>query len=190
MSFREAIKSKKGSLKHTDTIVTTVDGKIIKETKDKSEIIGECVGYIVDTKPDRIPVKIINNLYLGAQDCCEKEVLDCFDIRVVLSIGIEPSEKYRSIIYKYIDCLDLPETELKSTLDIAIRFIDQHIDCNQILVHCNAGVSRSASIVIGYLILKKGFDYEGALQLCRKVRSCVKPNIGFEKQLKMLSNTL
>ncbi|XP_050501444.1 dual specificity protein phosphatase 19 [Diabrotica virgifera virgifera] len=188
MSLLDSIKSKKQSLRSTETIVTLADGKKLRETKEKTEFLGVSYGFVVDTKPDKTPAKIIPNLYLGAQDCCEREVLDSYNLRVVLSVGIEPSVKYENVIYKYIECLDLPETDIKDVLNVAVPTIDEYILENNILVHCNAGVSRSCSVVIGYLILKRGFSYESALQACKDVRPCVRPNDGFEKQLKMLNS--
>lgn len=53
-----------------------------------------------------------------------------------------------------------------------------------ILVNCARGRSRSASVVIDYLMTHKCMTFENALQLCRSKRPCVKPNSGFQKQLK------
>merc|ERR1712151_1135912 len=60
----------------------------------------------------------------------------------------------------------------------------------RILVHCHAGVSRSATVVLAFLMQKR-FDkkeqdksaYEWALQLAKSRRRCVGPNPGFVKQL-------
>lgn len=46
------------------------------------------------------------------------------------------------------------------------------------------GVSRSAAIVIAYLIRKRGMTYESAFALVRARRACVKPNAGFVNALK------
>ena len=55
---------------------------------------------------------------------------------------------------------------------------------NKILVHCMAGVSRSASVVIYYLMKNEGLTYDQALAKVRKTRSFVNPNAGFEMSLK------
>lgn len=52
------------------------------------------------------------------------------------------------------------------------------------LVHCNAGVSRSASIVIGYLMLREGLSFDDALRQVKLARPSVCPNPGFYQQLK------
>lgn len=48
-----------------------------------------------------------------------------------------------------------------------------------VLVHCQQGVSRSASIVIAYLIRYRNMSYEAASSLVRHKRACIKPNSGF-----------
>ena len=45
------------------------------------------------------------------------------------------------------------------------------------------GVSRSAAIVIAYLIRNQGLSYEKALDLVKRKRACVKPNAGFVRAL-------
>ena len=54
----------------------------------------------------------------------------------------------------------------------------------QILVHCHAGISRSASVVIYYLMRSQNWTYETALDYLKGKRSIVKPNPWYEQQLK------
>ena len=44
-------------------------------------------------------------------------------------------------------------------------FIHSNIARNKILVHCNAGASRSASVVIAYLIMTQGKSFEEAFEI-------------------------
>ena len=53
-----------------------------------------------------------------------------------------------------------------------------------VLVHCMAGRSRSASIVAAYLMRERGMSAEGALSLIRKARKWIDPNSGFRVQLR------
>ena len=52
------------------------------------------------------------------------------------------------------------------------------------LVHCVAGVSRSASLCCYYLMKKWGWGVEASLGCVRSVRPWVRPNDGFYMQLK------
>ncbi len=51
------------------------------------------------------------------------------------------------------------------------------------LVHCYAGVSRSASCVIAFLMQECGLTFIEAMAYVRKKRSIVFPNFGFQRQL-------
>lgn len=46
------------------------------------------------------------------------------------------------------------------------------------------GVSRSASIVIAYLIRERSMTYDAAFTLVKQRRRCIKPNAGFVKTLR------
>lgn len=51
-------------------------------------------------------------------------------------------------------------------------------------VHCNAGVSRSVSVVIGYLMKTQGMPFDAAYAHVKSERKAAQPNDGFRKQLK------
>lgn len=191
MSLLDAIRAKKSCLNSTDTIVTTADGRRFIQSKNQNtEISSSTYGFVVDTKPDKIPAKIIDHIYLGSQDCCELDVLAAYNISSVLSVGIEPPCKFSNINYRFVQCLDLPETDITDVLvKDCIPFIENCVECkSNVLVHCNAGVSRSSAIVIGYLVLVKNYKYDDAYTAVKIARSCIKPNKGFEEQLKRLSS--
>lgn len=97
--------------------------------------------------------------------------------------------------------LDSPSYDPPTYLKIRIEddlFADiyQHIGtCNafiedakkkggRVFVHCFAGISRSASIVIAYLMHSQEISYETAFEKCRQKRGVIEPNPGFVEQLK------
>ncbi|XP_078408041.1 dual specificity protein phosphatase 19 isoform X2 [Cetorhinus maximus] len=53
-----------------------------------------------------------------------------------------------------------------------------------VLVHCNAGVSRSASIAIGYLMWENGLSFKDAFSIVKNARQTINPNPGFMEQLR------
>ena len=53
-----------------------------------------------------------------------------------------------------------------------------------VLVHCHAGISRSAAILCAYLMTKHYWSYEQALNFIKKRRNRVKPNENFVYLLK------
>ncbi|KAI4461098.1 dual specificity protein phosphatase 19 [Holotrichia oblita] len=184
MSLLEGLMKKMKSLKDTETTITCADGRRFVENKQGTHAIANTIGFVVDTKPDNTPALIITNLYLGSQDCCEESVLREYNIRNVLSIGVEPLYRYENIQYKVMECLDLPETNIKVLVNNCVPYINNSLSKNEnILIHCNAGVSRSSAIVIGYLMLEHKLEYDVAYDMVKQARSCIKPNVGFESQL-------
>lgn len=190
MSFLQELCEKRKNLKTSDTIVTLPDGRRFIQSKNEKKTIEipQTYGFVVDTKPDNVPAKILENLYLGSQDCCELAVINKYGIKNVLSVGVEPTYKFPDINYKFVECLDLPETNLNLILRDCIPYVKLNVERNSnILVHCNAGVSRSSAIVIGFLILEKQMSYAQAFGIVKEARSCIKPNSGFDKQLRLLA---
>jgi protein-tyrosine phosphatase len=72
-----------------------------------------------------------------------------------------------------------------------IRLMDSYIsEGKQVLVNCYAGVSRSATIVIGYLMYKNKMNVQDALSFVRQKRPIINPNYGFVCQLYNLQEEL
>jgi predicted protein tyrosine phosphatase len=100
-------------------------------------------------------------------------------------------------IYKYIGCIDdhdklkkqLEIYNNKPMIEIGYNFIDKAINSNNnILVHCMAGVSRSVSLVIYYLMKKYHMNFEKAIILIKEKRKVANPNDSFKNQLKQYQN--
>ena len=75
---------------------------------------------------------------------------------------------------------------------IALSFVWQSaLEANaKVFVHCQHGVSRSATIVIAYLMWARGLPYEQALDHVRNARPTINPNIGFACALLQWGSTL
>ena len=61
---------------------------------------------------------------------------------------------------------------------------------NKVLVHCQAGVSRSATIVIAYLMKTCNMNFEQSLSFVKLQRSVIDPNNGFRRQLMQFEKRL
>lgn len=190
MSFLQKIQNQRSNLKGVKMIVTQCDGRRFVKTASglSPEMeLERSFGFIVDTKPDNIPVHIADNIYLGSQDCADISTLTRYGIGRVLSIGVETQAScLSSLAYRFVSCLDLPETALKPVLLDCIRFIQASEEI--VLVHCNAGVSRAPAVVIGYLMMVRKLSFWEAYDSVKSRRPCVSPNAGFVKQLKELGN--
>jgi len=87
--------------------------------------------------------------------------------------------------YKVISVSDEPSTRLNLYFKEATDFIRNAIaDGGNVLVHCFAGVSRSASVVIAYLMRFHCMEYLKAYNLVKAKRPWINPNYGFQAQLK------
>lgn len=88
--------------------------------------------------------------------------------------------------YLRIDILDLPSQNIRKHFDTAYQFIDEalHTKANNILVHCSAGISRSPTLVLAYMIKKYHMKLDEAFQKMRQLRTIVDPNISFILQLR------
>jgi protein-tyrosine phosphatase len=58
----------------------------------------------------------------------------------------------------------------------------------RVVVHCHRGISRSATIMISYIMIKYRMSFEDAFEFVVSKRSCVCPNIGFIYSLEILGS--
>jgi len=80
---------------------------------------------------------------------------------------------------------DDPTENLLDRLEACLEFIDKAREQGTILVHCMAGVSRSASVIVAYLMKIESLSVKDALSSLREASSKVCPNKGFMEQLQM-----
>lgn len=79
---------------------------------------------------------------------------------------------------------DVETEDVASHFGAAVAFIaDALAGGGRVLVHCGAGVSRSAALVAAYLCATQRCGAEQALRELTALRSCVAPNAGFVRQL-------
>lgn len=72
----------------------------------------------------------------------------------------------------------------KTMIEIAYHFINNAVEEKaNILVHCMAGISRSASLLIYFFMKKYNLNYVDAEKILRDRRPIVNPNPGFRAQL-------
>ncbi|CAF1617735.1 unnamed protein product [Adineta ricciae] len=69
--------------------------------------------------------------------------------------------------------------------------VDKALQSNgKVLVHCSAGISRSPTLVLAYLMKKKRWTLDEAFEKMRKLRRIVDPNVSFIIQLREWEKTL
>ena len=142
-------------------------------------------------RPDMDMVR--SGLFLGSQTAEEAPIasLQALGITHVLQLGtnyvtMSPSHP-DELTYLCIDIHDKDEVDLMKALQKykVMEFIDSAIQYpNSLLVHCQTGMSRSATTVIVYLMLREGLTFWDALVQTISARQVVQPNPGFCRQAK------
>lgn len=185
------IRKRLNSLKPSVTRVKRSDGEIHQEVRDEdgnyavTKLNSSFPGYVVDELPDLSISKILPWLYLGSQDVVfDYELLKLNNITHILSIGI-PCPTYSDITNSYFEALDVEEFRIADLFLKCAEIIDRVLsDSGIIYVHCNAGVSRSPTIVAAYLVHNRKITGAEAIDLIKLVRPKVNPNPGFLDQLR------
>ena len=86
--------------------------------------------------------------------------------------------------YKFIDIKDEPTENILDHFDELFQYIDKVLDQNlKVLIHCKGGFSRSATVVIAYLMHSQNLSLKTAHDIVKEKRPIIRPNIGFWKQL-------
>nr|XP_029479361.1 dual specificity protein phosphatase 22-B-like isoform X2 [Oncorhynchus nerka] len=104
--------------------------------------------------------KVLPDLYLGNfKDARDREQLTRNNITHILSIHDSAAPILPGMTYLCISAADLPTQNLL------------------------AGVSRSVTLVVAYIMTVTGLGWQEALAAVRVARPCAGPNLGFQRQL-------
>ncbi|KAJ1489703.1 protein-tyrosine phosphatase-like protein, partial [Baffinella frigidus] len=87
-----------------------------------------------------------------------------------LAGGREKSFFPHLFTYKMIVARDAPDQDLAQFFEETSRFIHQGRMAGGVLVHCYAGVSRSATAILAYLIDSFGLDAGTSFEFIRRAR--------------------
>ncbi|KAI0739126.1 hypothetical protein C8Q80DRAFT_1112923 [Daedaleopsis nitida] len=131
--------------------------------------------------------EILPNLWLGdLPSALDTENLRAHHIRSVLSAMRGRVSIHETFLRHQINIDDTDTADILQHFVPSITFIQAELDKGYgILVHCQAGMSRSVAIVAAYLMVTQGLDPEAALETIRKARPDVQPNEGFMRQLEI-----
>lgn len=144
----------------------------------------------------RIGQRILDNIYLGAVGAAiNKDWLRKSKITHILDCGSPlcyQKRRHPGIYYlSHWMMEDSLDQDLTKFFKSSHEFIEEGNKTGRaILIHCQAGISRSSAILISYLIVRRGLSYDEAIALVRKSRPIVRPNSSFVQQLQKAEQTL
>ncbi|KAL0479436.1 dual specificity protein phosphatase 1B [Acrasis kona] len=160
----------KSGLKPTTTVVRTGD-----------VVLGK-----LDTKLYSVPG--FDDLFISSKDAAyDYESIKAHSISHILCVAPHLEKKFvdKDVIYHSEEILDVPWEDLSKYTNNCVEFIDKAIQSGgKVLVHCHAGISRSASICIIYMMTRNNLTYDEAYRLLKQSRCQIYPNKGFVKQLR------
>nr|XP_056699937.1 dual specificity protein phosphatase 15 [Euleptes europaea] len=129
--------------------------------------------------------KVLPGLYLGNfVDAKDLDQLSRHNITHILSIHESPQPFIPGITYLRIALPDTPEANIKKHFKECIHFIHScRLRGGNCLVHCLAGISRSTTIVLVYVMAVTQLNWREALEAVKVARPVANPNPGFRQQL-------
>ncbi|OQR97572.1 hypothetical protein THRCLA_06901 [Thraustotheca clavata] len=149
----------------------------------------------LNTRDMSQPSHVLEHVFLGSRaNARDKSTLLELGITHILNVTpartIDPVagvpnffEKDGCFTYRRCPLFDNKSEDILTCIEGCIAFIDQAQYYGRVLVHCKQGVSRSAAIVIAYVMRVKNLKLDEALAFVKEKRSEVQPNAGFLKQL-------
>jgi len=145
--------------------------------------------------------KIMDDIYLGnIHAASDAKTLNKYGITHILRVlkGNHGTVHPDKFTYKVIQVDDLPNQNLQKYFESAHEFLNDALSANKdgqiknkVLIHWMVGMSRSATILISYLMMRyPELSLLKAVKFVKGKRPIVSPNEGFWKQLKMYEKVL
>jgi protein-tyrosine phosphatase len=136
---------------------------------------------------ETVPQLLLGGVYLGSGEAAR-------NVNVLVKLGIThilnaATTRHRQgsdpFQYLTLELEDTPGQEVLHLLERAHTFIDSAVQRGSgVLIHCQAGVSRSVTIAASYLMRQHKMTVEEALEFVRSKRPAAKPITHFVEQLK------
>lgn len=135
------------------------------------------------------------SLYLCGAGVVMPMILDQLQVRFIINVAPElpdtPLSSVTKPLYLRINAYDRPATDLSVHFDEVADMIEEVRQLGgKSLVHCVAGVSRSATLCIAYLMKYGGMSLRAAYLHVKAIRPQIRPNTGFFQQLRCYEEQL
>eukprot|EP01084_Bolivina_argentea_P165212 287048_1 len=183
--------------KSNNGISVIVPDEIKEQKQNENENIFNKLMNIITRKIviyRKYPACIIENkLYLGSVNhAAMVEAIEGLNIGYIVNVTDHERCYFENDVqYFRIGIDDQENVNIKQYFEAVFEFMDNGIQCNKaVLVHCSAGISRSATIVIGWLMKNKNMTFIMARDYVLRRREVINPNKGFTAQLKLFEAEL
>ncbi|XP_050334291.1 dual specificity protein phosphatase 18 [Bactrocera neohumeralis] len=135
------------------------------------------------------------SLYLCGAGVVMPMILDQLQVRFIINVAPElpdtPLSSVTKPLYLRINAYDRPATDLSVHFDEVADMIEEVRQLGgKSLVHCVAGVSRSATLCLAYLMKYGGMSLRAAYLHVKAIRPQIRPNTGFFQQLRCYEEQL
>ena len=180
-------------LNSVETVVKTRTGEMYVEKRQEDGQIniekkeGEQAGYVIDLTPDLVVgVLLEDKLLISSQDVPrDLQLLKEYGITHVLNLCSHASFHTDVIKFLSVICYDTPEFKIQDFFEKCFVFIDEALSAgkNRVLIHCNAGRSRSVTVGLAYVMRTQGVRWRQSLDHLKKTRPQANPNEGFVNRL-------
>tara|TARA_R100001163_G_C5067592_1_gene206856 strand:+ start:541 stop:1317 length:777 start_codon:yes stop_codon:yes gene_type:complete len=133
------------------------------------------------------PTHIIDNLYLGsAFNAADYTWLTNNHIDIVINVAPGISNFYNDQFEYYnINVEDLAQASMLPHFEAFYNLVENNQD-KKIFVHCFAGKSRSASLVLYYIIKKYGWSLEKSINYMKNLRPSININCTFIEEIQRI----
>jgi protein-tyrosine phosphatase len=131
--------------------------------------------------------KITSNIWLGGDYQDMKQLVEKENVRHVISVNFTDNiAKYPGItsrlVHGFYETEDLGAV-MKAVLPKFFKFISTVSPNEGILIHCSAGVNRSPSIVLSYLVGHEKWTLKKAWMTVREKREIINPHVSVLQML-------
>uniref|UniRef100_A0A8B9PYP2 Dual specificity protein phosphatase 15 n=1 Tax=Apteryx owenii TaxID=8824 RepID=A0A8B9PYP2_APTOW len=128
---------------------------------------------------------------LPLADAEDREKLLRNGVTHILAVHDNAKPVLEGLTYLCISASDSSSQNLMQHFKECIEFIHEcRLRGGGCLVHCLAGVSRSTTVLVAYLMTVTELGWERCLAATKATRSYVSPNFGFRRQLQQYEATL